>query len=194
MKRSRFVLALVLGGIAFPASADAKLVRPAQPPLPQPLPEIIIGECPGMEGEAAGCFFGINEADLHGRVYPTGGVYSVKRDRFTILHELGRAFDATMMDAGERNAFADLLDREDEMWSSSYEDEEGRVIEDPRSLAGVFGNAYANCRMGHVVASGHTWEAGYDYFPTARQHRAICAMITRAAVDVGAPVSADGFR
>ncbi|HEY4279402.1 MAG TPA: hypothetical protein VGM91_14355 [Conexibacter sp.] len=158
------------------------------------MPEIIIGECPGMEGEVAGCFFGIAEADVHGRVYPTGGVYSLTNDRFTVLHELGRAFDATMMDAGERNRFASILARDDEVWSSTYTDEEGRVIEDPRSLAGVFGNAYANCRMGHIVASGHEWEAGYDYYPTASEHRQICSLITRAGADKGEPVAADGWR
>lgn len=175
-----------------PTAASASPV--AKPPLPQPMPEIIIGDCPGMEGEVSGCFFGAGEADLHGRAYPTGGVYSIKNDRFTLLHEIGRAFDATMMDQGERNRFAHLLDRDDEIWSSTYTDEIGRVIEDPRSLAGVFGNAYANCRMRHIVAAGHTWEAGYDYYPTASQHRQICSLIKRAGEDAGARVAADGWR
>lgn len=177
--------------LAFPAAASAGVARP---PLPDPMPEVIIGECPGLEGEVAGCYFAPGEGDVRGGVYPGGAVFTLTSDRFTTLHELGRAFDGQRMDAGERNRFATLLDRTDEVWSSNYTDEQGRVIQDPRSLAGVFGNAYANCRMGHIVASGHTWEAGYDYFPTAAQHRAICKMIAHAGEDSGEPVAADGFR
>jgi hypothetical protein len=178
--------------LAAPAHADAALKRPARPPLPDPMPQMTIGECPG-EGEAAGCYIGIGEADINGNVYAHGATFTVDRSRFARLHELGHAYDATMMDAGERNRFASLMDMSDLLWTWS-DDIDGAIVQSPGTPAEKFADAYAACRMGLVVGSGHTWWTGYGYFPTARQHRRICGVITRAGRDAGTPASPDGDR
>jgi hypothetical protein len=178
-RRFTFIVLVITGLLAMPAVAAARPLAVARPPLPQPMPQILRAACPGLEDEVAGCFIGAGEADVYGTAYPAGAVFT-SGDQFETAHELGHAFDATMMDDGERNRFATLVGRLDEYWSSTYTDEQGRLIQSGDSLAEAFADAYANCRLGHVVASGHAWEAGYDYYPTARQHRMICKMISRA--------------
>jgi hypothetical protein len=191
MTRSLLTM-LLLAALAWPTHAQAA-PRVSRPRLPDPMPQIIAGACPGLEDEAVGCHIGIGIADVYGHEYAHGAVF-VDGYRFTTYHELGHAFNDTMMDAGERNRFASLLDRPDEAWSATYIDEQGRLIQDPRSLDEVFADAYANCRMGRVVASGHVWEAGYDYYPTAREHRLACRMLARAGRSEGTPVAVDGWR
>src|SRR4051812_5392944 len=189
----RRLLVICALGLLLPASANAAVKRPARPPLPNPMPTVTIGECPGREGEAAGCYIGIGEADMNGNVYAHGATFTVDRTRFARLHELGHAYDATMMDASERNRFASLMDMSDLLWTWS-DDLDGAIVQSPGTPAEKFADAYAACRMGLIVGSGHTWWTGYGYFPTARQHRRICGLITRAGRDLGTPVSADGSR
>ena len=185
-----FPVVLTVFAVAFAASAEARVDRP---PLPTPLPEIIDAHCPGLT-EAGGCYFSPGNGDASGRVYARGAVFSRGRDRFSTLHEMGHAFDATMMDAGERNRFAWLLSRDLEVWTYSYTDDDGRLIQAGNSLAEVFADAYANCRMGHERGSGEEWEAGYDYYPEASTHRQVCRLITRAGQDRGTLVRVDGSR
>jgi hypothetical protein len=173
------------------APAAARPGRVARPALPVPMPQLVIGECPGLPD--AGCYIGAGEADIDGGEWPRGAVFT-SGDEFETMHELGHAFDETMMDAGERNRFATLLGRKQAAWSASYTDTSGRVIQTPSSLSELFADAYANCYLRHIVAPGHMWEAGYGYYPRARAHRLICGMMKRAGSDRGAPVSVDGAR
>jgi hypothetical protein len=173
------------------APAAARPGRVARPALPAPMPQLVIGECPGLPD--AGCYIGIGEGDVNGDLWPRGAVFT-SGDRFQTAHELGHAFDETMVDTGERNRFATLLGKKTAAWSASYTDPSSRLIQTPGSLSELFADAYANCFLGHVVAPDHVWEAGYGYYPTARAHRLICGMIKRAGADKGAPVDADGWR
>jgi hypothetical protein len=191
--RTVLLVTLAMGVLGVSASDASARQRIAQPPLPDPMPEMLIGECPGSGDEASGCYIGIGEADANGVVYAHGATFTVDRTRFTRLHELGHAYDATMMDAGERNRFARLMGMNDLLWTWA-DDVDGVLIQAPGTPAEKFADAYAACRMGLIVGSGHTWWTGYGYFPTARQHRRICGLITRAGRDLGTPVSADGSR
>ena len=157
------------------------------------MPEMIRGKCPGLPS-AAGCFIAAGQADVHGRVYEAGAVFAVSARRFPRLHELGHAFDTTMLDAGEREAFSGILHLRDLLWTWSYEDALGRLIQDPRTLAEAFADAYANCRLHRKVGSGEIWEAGSDYYPTRRMHARVCRLIVAAGRDTGASVAIDGSR
>jgi hypothetical protein len=181
MNRALLVFAGCLA-LCFPAKAAASARAVYRPPLPQPMPELVKGGCPGLEHEVAGCFIPAGTADPSGNVHASGVVYT-DGYRFTTLHELGHAFDEAMMDDGERKAFAHAIGRLDEEWSYTYTDEQGRVIQSPGSLAEAFGDAYAHCRQGDVVASGREWTAGYDYYPTASENRRACGIIQRAGRD-----------
>lgn len=167
---------VTIGALAAPAQA-----RVSHPPLPNPMPQLVIGECPGFE-DAGGCYIGPGEADINDDVWPRGAVFT-SGDEFATAHELGHAFDETRMDDGERNRFATLLGRTGKPWSASYTDPAGRLIQTPGSLSEPFADAYANCRLHHERGSGKIWEAGYDYYPSARQHQLICGMIKRAGID-----------
>jgi hypothetical protein len=190
MRPSRYLLAAFATVLLTPTVAAARPLAVARPPLPQPMPQILKAACPGLEDEVAGCYLAPDTADPYGNAYPLGAVFT-SGYRFETAHELGHAFDATMMDDGERNRFGSIIGRLDEYWSSTYTDEEGRLIQSGDSLAEAFADAYANCRLGHIVASGHPWEAGYDYYPTAREHRLVCGMIARAGLSQGYAAGAD---
>lgn len=144
------------------------------------MPEIVRGDCPGLD--AAGCFIAADHADATGITHQRATVYT-DGDRFTTLHEIGHAFDAAMMDDGERAAFEHALGWLDVVWISTYTDESGLLIARPDSISEEFADAYANCRLGHIVAPGHAWEVGYNYYPTAREHRRVCGIIARAGFD-----------
>jgi hypothetical protein len=187
------VLAVLM---ATPAEAHpAWTYKVARPPPPNPMPQIVRGACPGMGDDAEGCFVAAGEADYTGTPWPTGAVFT-DGYRFTRAHELGHAFDATMMDAGERERFVRLagLFADDELWASTYVDEQGRLLDVGESPAEVFADAYASCRIGQIIAPGHQWETSTGYQPTAHVERVICGMITRAGRDRGTPVDADGYR
>lgn len=165
-----------------------------RPALPNPMPQVIHGACPGMGDDAAGCFVAAGEADYTGRPWPTGAVFT-DGDKFTKEHELGHAFDATMMDAGERERFVRLtgMFADDELWVSIYVDENDRVIDTGNSPAEIFADAYASCRIGQIIAPRYEWTTSTGYMPTARTEREICGMIARAGRDRGTPVSGDGY-
>jgi hypothetical protein len=202
MKRTLIALALGLATIgASPALAGtthrtsrARTYKVARPPLPNPMPRIIRGPCPGLD-EAAGCFIPAGDADYTGTPWPTGAVFT-DGYRFTTAHELGHAFDATMMDAGERQRFIHLtrMFPGDVAWNSTYVDEEGRLLDTGNSPAEVFADAYASCRIGQIIAEGHEWTTSTGYMPTAHIERMVCRMIVRAGQDIGTPVDADGYR
>jgi len=184
---SRLLLALL---IAFLCASPAQ-ARVARPPLPVPMPQIVIDECPGLPDR--GCYIGVGEQDVNGDVWPRGAVFT-SGDKFEVSHELGHAFDDSLMDVGERNRFATLLGDPGQPWSESYTDPEGRLIQSPGSLAELFADAYASCRLGYEIEPGRVWVIGYGYHPSGRMHRLICKMIRRAAIDVGTPVAPGGWR
>lgn len=161
-------------------SAQAREARLPTIPLPQPMPRIVEGECPGLD-DAAGCYLG--------DVIYVGDI----RDRFAKLHELGHAFDEAMLDPGERNRIARLMHKANLLWTWTDVDSEGRYVQGWGTPAEEFADAYANCRMRHMPGAT-VMQAGYDYYPTRRQHRLLCGVIARAGQDVGVPVSADGNR
>jgi hypothetical protein len=173
--------------LASPAAARSR--RVAVPPLPNPMPMIVKAACPGFP-DATECVFQPGTADQLGADYPRGAVFT-EGYRFATDHGLGHIYDATRMDDSERHAFAHILERPGELWSSTYTDDDGRLVQWPGSLAEVFADAYANCRLRHVVAPGHAWEAGYDYYPTPRENRRVCGLIKRAGTDPGYPASLD---
>jgi hypothetical protein len=190
-----FILAMLLFALAAmqaPALAEARTPALARPAIPANV-DIIKAQCPGMDGEVAGCSFRAGEADVNGRAYTRDTVYT-DGYRFTTSHELGHIYADRYLDHGERNRFAKLTDRIDYYWTGTYQDEQGRLIQDPASLDEVFADAFANCALGHVVASGKPWEAGYDYYPTATEHREVCSFIVRAGRTSGTRVDADGWR
>lgn len=177
-------IALLILASAPAAPASARIHRP---PLPGVMPAVIVADCPGADGEVSECYVPPGDADATGRPWPAGAVFTFDGDRFSIAHGLGHAFDWTMMDDGERSAFARLAGRGDQVWSYTFTDPAGHLLQSPASVAEAFADAYANCRLRHVVAPGRAWQAGYDYYPTARQHRRICGLIARAGRDAGTP-------
>lgn len=170
----------------------SRVARVVLPTLPSGV-VIVIGQCPGLEGEAAGCAFRAGESDVYGHAYGQDTIYTTG-DRFTTRHELGHIYANRYLDHPERNRFASLTLRVDIYWTGTYVDEQGRTIQDPASLDEVFADAFANCSLGHVVASGQPWEAGYDYYPTPKEHREVCRFIAKAGRTPGAPVDTDGWR
>lgn len=187
----------MLAGALAATPAAAGVPRPVRPPLPSPLPPIErMADDDPLAGDAAGYWDGqvVRIADLHWR--------------FGLAHELGHVFDERSLDAGERQRFATLQAQtydehgradgtdgsEDLPWLTLAENPDGTVTSSYGDLGEVFADAYANCRLGRVVASGHLWETGYGYDPAPQQHRAICKLIARAAGTPGAPLAADGWR
>lgn len=202
MLRTVSLLALAVALLA-PASAHAthhraqhpRTYKVVRPPLPNPMPQIVRGACPGMGDDAEGCFVPAGEADYIGTPWPTGAVFT-DGYRFTRAHELGHAFDATMMDAGERERFVRLTQMfaDDELWNSTYTDEAGRLLDVGDSPAEVFADAYASCLIGQIIAPGHSWTTSTGYQPSGHVEREICGMISRAGRDAGTPVDTDSYR
>lgn len=185
--------AVTVAALSMPVAAQARTQRPVRPPLPNPMPQIVrMATNDPMANGFAG--------------YYDGAVIHVidPRDKFTVRHELGHAFDAQYMDAGERQRFATLLacDRygcngeQDLYWTTAGDDPlTGMYVTDPGSVSEKFADAYAACRSRYVIASDHVWETGYGYSPpTNRQHLRVCRMIANAAKDPGTPLDADGWR
>lgn len=162
-----FVVAVVAGCNVAEALAGQRLARP---PLPSPMPPIVHGPCPGMP-DAGACWDGT-------AVYVDA--FDVD-DRDVLRHELGHAFDTRHLDDAERAALARLLGRRGVEWCDVGA-WQARADEDTRHAPPCeqFADAYANCRTGARVASIR-FVYGYGYAPTPRQHRRVCAAITRYA-------------
>jgi hypothetical protein len=155
---------LVLGVLALAVAAPARASHVARPPAPSPMPVIVHAPCP-EDPEAGGCYYPPTNPTYQHRLYFAG-------DRFAFQHELGHAFDAVEIDAGERARFARLAGRAGAPWAaSSAQDREG--------LAETFADAYALCRLGY---SGRArWQTSTSYTATPRRHRRVCAFIAHAA-------------
>jgi hypothetical protein len=182
-------LAIVPG----PAVAKHRAYTVLHPLPPRPMPSIIHRVCPGLDSQ--GCFVAAGNADYGGTPWPHGAVFT-NGDRFVTAHELGHAFDATMLDRTERTRFLRLVRTYplNTAWVSTYVDEEGRLIDAGWSPAEVFADAYASCWIGQIIAENHEWTTSSGYQPSAHIERLVCRMIRRAGHTVGTPLSADGYR
>jgi hypothetical protein len=160
----RRAVLLTVTVLALAVAAPAQAWHVARPPAPSPMPVVVHAPCPD-DPDAGGCYYPPAHPRFQHRIYFTG-------DRFTFQHELGHAFDAVEMDAGERARFARLVSRVRVPWAaSSTHDREG--------LAETFADAYALCRLGYT---GRTrWETSTSYTPTPRRHGRVCELIAQAA-------------
>lgn len=174
------------------AAKERRYREVARPVLPVPMPAVVREECPGLEGQVSGCYIGRDEADIKERVWANGAVFvAPHRGLFVKLHEIGHAFDATMMDASEREAYTKLRHQRDLLWTWA-EGIGDTLVAGMGTPEEEFADAYAACRMGRTPYG--MWEAGYGYYPTPREHFRVCRLIARAGRDVGQPVAADGSR
>jgi hypothetical protein len=159
------------------------------------MPQIVRGACPGMGDDAEGCFVAAGEADYTGTPWPPAPC-SPTATASRRAHELGHAFDATMMDAGERERFVRLtgMFADDEYWASTYVDDEGPPARRGRvTRRGLRGRLRVlPDRADHRIRARVETSTGYQ--PTAHVERVICGMIMRAGRDRGTPVDADGYR
>ena len=92
--------------------------------------------------------------------------------RGVLLHELGHLYDLRVLNHRDRGRFRRILGRSAKRrwWRGS------------RPLAEQFAEAYSWCaRYARIVSIARY--SSYDYRPTGRQHRRICALILRAAAD-----------
>ena len=192
----RYLLATIAAALLLAAPTNASAAKPTRPwsqitrpPLPNPMPDIARGDCPGNP-DAAGCYFAPGDGDVFGRVFERGAVYA--HSRYAKFHELGHAFDATMMDADERTEYARLRGMDGLLWTWSDAIEDGMLVQAAGTPAEDFADAWASCRLRRTRYG--LWEVGYGYYPTPREHHRVCRLIARAGQDAGARVSADGDR
>jgi hypothetical protein len=163
------LLALAL---ASPAAGSTTLVSPsgapavaqfqtwvdkAGVPTPPGAVNLVLSGCP--VGAEPGCI-------VHG-AQPTIYLGREVQDRQTLLHEVGHAFDATVLTDAYRAAFSGLVgDRR--AWRSP-----------PNSPHEKFAEAYALCALKPKLRRTHT--AAYALRVTPRLHKRVCALIRRAA-------------
>lgn len=162
--------------VAAPAAAGARQPSGPVPPLPDPMPWITRGPCPGWpDGTAAGCYYRPGTV-LHGQTLPAGALFT--DGPRTTAHELGHAFDATRMDASERQRFATLIGMPDTPWESRVAFAAGLVTLDPAGLEEAFADAYMACRM-RDRDLWSIWFASLQVSP--RMLRRVCVLIGDAA-------------
>src|SRR3954452_7394432 len=99
---------------------------------------------------------------------PQATVYlgSFVRDRATVLHEVGHAFDATEMTDPDRAAFQAIF-RDTRPWRAP-----------PNSPHERFAEAYSLCARHPAVR--RTYAGAYGYRVTPAQQRRVCGLIRRA--------------
>jgi len=119
--------------------------------------------CPALP-RAAGCVYRDRKRTLYIRP-------GIRRARSVLLHELGHLFDLRVMNNRDRGRFRRILRAPRRKWWA------GRI-----PLAEQFAEAYSFCaRYRRSVAIGRY--STYDYAPSHRQHRSVCALIVGAARD-----------
>jgi hypothetical protein len=118
--------------------------------------------CPGLP-KVAGCVYTSQPRVIY---IKTG----LANPRDVLLHELGHVYDLTVLNNHDRARFRKLMHRRVAWWK-------GRL-----PLAEQFAEAYSWCaRYVRIVSIARY--SSYDYRPTAKQHRRICALIRHAARD-----------
>jgi len=166
--RGKASVALAMAAICLlPAAATAQ----RRVPLPSPMPPVVYAPCPD-DPTVEGCTYWVAPFTI----------YLSNHRRFIREHELGHAFDQTMMSDGERNRFRTLTHQRTAPWWKLEEGEYSRA-----SVGEQFADAYANCAIGNGsrrLPSGmisDRWETSTSYSPSPRTHRRVCAFIRRAA-------------
>jgi hypothetical protein len=97
--------------------------------------------------------------------FPEG---SDRYSHYEFVHELGHVFDYLYMNGRERATFEGIMGLRGRWWAGA----------DPPGEK--FAMAYSFCALGarNPARSREYW--GYDYLPTVRQHRRVCALIRHA--------------
>ena len=121
---------------------------------------IVLTGCPGRP-HLAGCVYTNRLRTIYMK-------RSVSDPRNTLYHELGHLFDFRLMSRGERRIYKRLIGQRKRAWFGG--------VNPPGEQ---FAEAYALCaerRRIARVARGH-----YGFRTSPRRHRAVCALIRRAA-------------
>lgn len=161
---------LVTVFVAFPPSAGAATTAIAREAtiakssrIPTPDATILEQGCPDGGGPCSA-----------GRLlYIPRGTSAFSRE-----HELGHAFDAQYLDAGERFALQHRMGLPDGPWIRGT----GMTADGYSSPSEWMADAYAACRLGLIP--GRRWTTAYGYEPTKRQHRVVCGTLSRAGRDL----------
>jgi hypothetical protein len=119
--------------------------------------------CPALP-RAAGCVYRNRPRTVYIRP-------RVRRPRSVLLHELGHLFDLRVLNNRDRGRFRRIVRAPRRKWWA------GKI-----PLAEQFAEAYSFCARYRRIASIGRY-ATYDYAPTRRQHRSVCALIVDAARD-----------
>jgi hypothetical protein len=133
-------------------------VDAAAMPTPSENLYVVLASCPVPVSD--GCI-------VHDAV-PTVYLGPMVRDRATLLHEVGHAFDAAEMNDGGRAAFSAIFG-DTRAWGQG-----------PNAPKERFAEAYSLCARHPVLR--RTYTAAYAYRVTPAQQRRVCALIRRAAV------------
>jgi hypothetical protein len=131
-------------------------VDAAAMPTPPVSLDVVLATCPVPISD--GCI-------VHG---PVETIYlgSMVRDRATLLHEVGHAFDATTLTDPQRARFEAIFG-DTRPWRSPSNSPHER-----------FAEAYSLCARHPVIR--RTYTAAYGYRVTPAQQRRVCALIRRA--------------
>ena len=137
----------------------------ARAPLVRGRVQILLTQCPARPRFVA-CVY----ARRPSRIYIRPGLRNM---RWALYHELGHVFDFRVLNNRERRAFRRIMGIRENRWFG------GR-----RRAAELFAEGYASCaRFGPRRAARR--RSVYGYAPTARQHRATCRLLERAATPRG---------
>ena len=125
-------------------------------PTPGGSAYVVLTSCPVPVSD--GCI-------VHAAV-PTIYLGPLVRDRATLLHEVGHAFDAADLTDADRAAFSAIFG-DTRAWDAG-----------PNAPKERFAEAYSLCARHPVIRA--TYTAAYTYRVTPAQHRRVCAMIRHA--------------
>jgi hypothetical protein len=181
--RGKLAVAAALLALLAPASAQARStrlvdphgqavhgkfgrwIRAARAPLTGGRIQLVIGACPGAPRLIA-CV----QTRHPRRIYMSR---SARPARLVLYHELGHVFDLRVLSRSARRHFQRVLHLRRGWFRGSVPPAE------------LFADAYARCvRYGPRHSGGrraNPTRSVYGYQPTLRQHRAVCALIARAA-------------
>src|SRR3954447_6880991 len=130
-------------------------VDAAAMPTPRESLNVVLASCPVAISD--GCI-------VHDAV-PTVYLGPMTRDRATLLHEVGHAFDAAEMTDADRAAF-DAIFADARAWEAA-----------PNSPKERFAEAYSLCARSPAIRRAYT--GAYAYRVTPAQQRRVCGLIRR---------------
>ena len=114
----------------------------------------------------ASCPVPVSDGCIVPNVVPTIYLGPMVRDRATLLHEVGHAFDAAVMTDADRAAF-DAIFGDTRAWDTG-----------PNAPKERFAEAYSLCARHPVIRKPYT--AAYTYRVTPAQQGRVCALIRQA--------------